>query len=71
MTIEIDIYGNNYTITPKKTFKLPENEKITGIRIRPNEIAVITKEVFSNGDTQTRLHLFKQEILSFEKVELK
>ena len=71
MNEEILLYSNNYSITAAKTFKIPQDESIRHIQIRPNEIAIITTKHIDEKNTLTKVHLFKQENPMFVKENLK
>lgn len=67
MTVDINLYEFDYSNLPKKTVKL--DDEIESIRISPCEIAIITKKKFDNGETQTKVNRFVQEV-SMYKLEV-
>lgn len=68
---EVLLYENNYSIFSKHSYKIPDNQKIKDIQIRPNEIAIICTEIIDEKNTLTRVHLFKQANPVYVKEELK
>lgn len=69
--MEINVYNSNYGITPLKTTKIPGNQEIQHINIRPDEIAVVCKEIIDEKNIMTRVHLFQCEARIYQEVSLK
>lgn len=70
MTTKISIYDSNHSVYPLKDIKIPENQEILDIQIRPDEIAIICKEVIDDKNTMTRIHLYKTEARVYHEVKL-
>ena len=71
MTVIFTYKSNNSIIPDKSSTKIPDNEIIRDIHIRPNEIAIITTEVIDENNTQTHVYLYKQDIPGYVNMEVR
>jgi hypothetical protein len=66
--IDVLLYDQNFSTTARKTVKI--EDEISAIQIRPNEVSIVSIKKFPNGDTQTKVTLFKQENPMFQEIKL-
>ena len=58
--IEVNTYKTDYSPTPHRKITL-DPDTLTEVQIRPNEIAFVIKKKFPNGDTETKVTVFKNQ----------
>ena len=69
MTVDIWLYNRNDGAIPNKEIRIPENQTVRYIQIRPNEVAIVCDEQYEDG-IKTKLHIFNKENPPFSEYRL-
>lgn len=64
------LMDNDHDVVSKKGIKIPDDEIITDIQIRPNSITIIAIKIvdWDKQETITKIHRYEREIKGFKEV---